>query len=106
MQNRWQNSVGDQASGNAVDKASAQPLAISFRTLPPFTRIVASLLNASPPSRADEEDWIGETLVCQVELHLRGKRLGMGFVGYISIRDKAENALLLFHFELLGSNLF
>src|SRR5690348_12816992 len=104
MQKRWQNSVADQASGNAVDKASSQPLAISLRTLLPFTGIVTSLLDASPGGRASEEKWTGEAFVCQVELHPRGERLGMSFVGHKKIRDKAENALLFFSFELLGSN--
>lgn len=106
MQKRWQNSVADQASGNAVGEASCQPLAISFRALLPFTGIVTSLLDASPRDRASEEKWIGDAFVCQVELHPRGERLGMGFVGHKKIRYKAENALLLFSFELLGSNLF
>ena len=59
MQKRWQNSVADQASGNAVGEASSQPLAISFRTLLPFTGIVTSLLDASPrePCVRRKMDW-------------------------------------------------
>ena len=89
MQKRWQNGVADQASANGVGEASSQPLAISLRTLMPFARIVTSLLNASPRGRASEEKWIGEAFVCQVELHPRGERLGMRFVGHIKIRYKA-----------------
>ena len=103
MQKRWQNSVADQASGNSIGKASSQPLAISFRALMPFARIVTSLLDACPRSRASEEERIGEAFVCQVKLHPRSKRLGMRFVGHKKIRYKAENALLFFSFELLGS---
>src|SRR5579862_8375756 len=105
MQKRWQNSVADQASGNTVSKASSQPLAISFRTLVPFTGVVTSLLDASPRNCASEEKWIGEAFVCEMELHRRGERLGMRFVSHIKIRYNAENALLFFSFELLGSNL-
>ena len=59
MQKRWQNSVADQASGNAIDKASSQPLAISFRTLLPFARIVTSLLRRQPtrPCVRRRMDW-------------------------------------------------
>ena len=64
MQKRWQNSVADQASGDAVGEARSQPLAISFRTLLPFTGIVTSLLDASPRDRASEEKCIGEAFVC------------------------------------------
>ena len=63
MQERWQNSVAEQAFGGAVSKASPQPLAISFCTLPPLTRGVSGLLDAGPPSRAGEEYWIGEIFV-------------------------------------------
>src|SRR6266436_9122612 len=105
MQKRWQNSVADQASGNAVSEATSQPLAISFRTLPPFIRVVTGLLDASPRSRADKKHWMGQIFVSQVELHLRGERLGMRFIGHIKIRYEAEHALLFFSFELLGSNL-
>ena len=98
MQKRWQNSVADQASGSGVGEASPQPFAISFCTLMPFTRIVTSLLDAGPCGRASEEKWIGKTLVCHVELHLRGKRLGMRFVNHINIGNKTENTLLLFSF--------
>src|SRR4030095_1776683 len=80
MQKRWQNSVADQASGNAVGEASSQPLAISFRALLPFTGIVTSLLDASPRDRASEEKWIGDAFVCQVELHPRIEGLGVRFV--------------------------
>src|SRR5271167_5233122 len=93
MQKRWQNSVGDQASGNAVGEASSQPLAISFRTLLPFTGIVTSLLDASPRSRASEEKWIGEAFVCHVELHPRSKWLGVRFIHDIHIRYETQNTL-------------
>src|SRR5215469_11810589 len=105
MQKRWQNSVADQASNDSISKASAQPLAISVRTLPPFAGVVAGLLDPSPCSSADGENGIGETLVSEVELHLRSERLGMRLVSHIKIGYKTENALLFFRFELLGSGL-
>src|SRR5258708_13310003 len=86
MQKRWQNSVADQASGNPVGEASSQPLAISFRTLMPFTGIVTSLLNAGPRSRACEEKRIGEALVCQVDLHPLGYWLALTLLYPIPIR--------------------
>ena len=59
MQKRWQNSVADQASGNGIGEASPQPLAISFRTLMPFARIVSEPVNASPrePFGRRKTDW-------------------------------------------------
>jgi len=51
MQKRWQNGVADQASGNGIGEASSQPLAIPFRTLMPFARIVTSLGDARPRCR-------------------------------------------------------
>src|SRR5260370_28996713 len=63
MQKRWQNRVADQASGRGVGEACPQPLAISFRTLPPFVRVVTGLLDASPSSHADEKNWIGQVFV-------------------------------------------
>src|SRR5208282_5246690 len=95
----------DKAFGSGVSEASPHPLAISFCTLPPLTRAVSSLLDAGPRSRAGEENRIGETFVCQVELHPRGERLGMGFVGHISVGYKTENTLLFFGLELLRGNL-
>ena len=52
-------------------------------------RGISGLLDAGPRSRAGEENWMGETFVCEVELHPRGERLGMGIVGHISIGYKA-----------------
>ncbi len=63
MQKRWQNSVADQASSSGVGEASSQPLVISFRTLPPFIRVVTGLLDASPRSRADKKHWMGQVFV-------------------------------------------
>src|SRR5208282_9998 len=97
--------VADQACGSGVSEASPHPLAISFCTLPPLARGISSLLDAGPPGHAGNESWIGETFVCQVELHSRGERLGMRFVGHIKGRYKAENALLFFSFDLLRRNL-
>ena len=48
---------------------------------------------------------MSETFVGQVEFHLRGKRLGVRFIGNINIRYKTQNTLVLLRFELLGSNL-
>jgi hypothetical protein len=86
MQKRWQNSVTDQASGNGISEAGSHPLAVSLRTLLPFARIVTSLLEASPRKRAAEKKRIGEAFVCQVELHARGKWLGVRFVHHKDIR--------------------
>src|SRR5439155_21650801 len=60
MQKRWQNRVFDQASGSVIGEASPQPLAISCRTLPPFTRVVTGLSDSRPLSHADERVWSGE----------------------------------------------
>src|SRR5271157_30302 len=104
MQKRWQNSVADQASGNAVGEASTQPLAIPFCTLPPFLRVVTGLLDSRPRGRACEEKRIGEAFVGHVELHPRGKWLRVRFVHHIYVRYDTQNALLFFNFELLGCN--
>ena len=104
MQERWQNGVADQASGDAIDEASTQPLAVSFRTLLPFIRVVTGLLDPGPRSRACEEDWMGKIFVGHVELHPRGKWLGVRFIHNIHIRYESQHTLLFFSFELLGSN--
>ena len=62
MQQRWQNSIADQAFGNAVGKAGPKPFSISSCIL----GIVAEsggLLNSRPRSCAGEEDWMGEIFV-------------------------------------------
>src|SRR5271165_2607189 len=104
MQERWQNSVAYQVFGNGVGEASPQPLAISLRILGPM-RGVSALLDGGPPSHTGEESGLGEIFVSQVKLHLGAKRLGMRLVSHIKVRYETENALLLFNFELLGSNL-
>src|SRR5271166_3148655 len=104
MQERWQNGVAEQVLGSGVSKACPKPFAISSCTLA-ILRGVIGLLNACPCSRANEESWMGEVFVGELELHLRAKRLGVRFVNHIGIGYKAENALLFFSFELLDSNL-
>src|SRR5208283_5964725 len=84
--------------------AGSKPLSISSGILGVIMTI-SGLLDSRPRSRAGEEHWIGETFVCHVELHPCSERLGMGFVGHISIGYKAEDALLFFGFELLRGNL-
>jgi hypothetical protein len=103
MQERGQNSMGEQALADAAGEVSPEPLAIFSCTLA-VIRGVSGLLNAGACSLEGEESWVGETFVGKVELHPRGKGLGVR-LKHIDIGYKAENALLFFSFELLGSNL-
>src|SRR5208283_1486764 len=104
MQQRWQNSVAKQHLAGTAGEASSEPFAISFCTLGPV-RSVSGLLDARPCIFQEEESWVSETFVCEIELHLRGKRFGVSFISHIHIRYKTKNALLFFSFELLDSNL-
>jgi len=85
MQERWQNSVGKQAFSGAAGKVSTEPFAVSFCTLRPIGG-VGGLLDACPCSLQDEESWVSETFVREMELHFRGKRLGVRVISDIYIR--------------------
>src|SRR5215470_1273942 len=103
MQKRWQNSVGKQAFAGAAGEICTEPFGISFASLGPIRR-VSGLLDASPCSLKAKESWMGETFVRELELHLRGKRLGVRFINHIHVRYETQNTLLFFSFELLGSD--
>ena len=105
MQERRQNSVAKQGFARSASEVSTEAQAISFCALAIVGRM-GGLLDSGPQTLKGEESWVGETFVSQVEFHLRGKRFGVRFVSYINVWYKAENALVLFRLELLGSNLF
>src|SRR5215813_10848304 len=104
MEERRQNSVGEQALARAAGEVSTEPLGVSSCTLAIIGHI-SGLFHAGPQSLEGEESWVGETFVSQVKLHRRSEGLGVRFVSYKNVRYKSENALVLFRLELLGSNL-
>src|SRR4051794_11078643 len=104
MQKRRENRIGEQAFADTAGETGSEPLAISFCPLA-VIRSVRRLLNAGPRCFKGEKSRVGKTPVGQMELHPRGKRLGVRLVNHIDIRYKTENALALLRLELLCSNL-
>ena len=90
MQERRQNSVAEQGFGGATGEVSTEALAISF-CAEAIIGGTSGLLSASPCGLEREESRVSETFAGEVEFHLRGKRLGVGFVSDIIIRYKTEN---------------
>src|ERR1700687_3975011 len=68
MQERGQNSIGEQAFADAAREVSPESLAVSFCTLA-VIRGISGLLNTGPCSLDREESWVGETFVGYVVLH-------------------------------------
>ena len=62
MQQRWQNSIADEAFGSAIGKAGPQPLSVSSCILGVITE-TSGLFESGPCSRTGEENWMGEIFV-------------------------------------------